>query len=109
VAYEFTIKINNYDCDVSRSTFPYSFLENLPSLLIDGETTDKRFELLGMKIEKGLKRLKQCNPEKYHGLETGLIRDLEDILRAQSNFLPLRPIKNRLFFKRSTRVKTSCS
>jgi hypothetical protein len=56
----------------------------LPSLLCSGPTTDKKEWAKRHRIEIGLKRLKKRNPEKYHILETRLIRDLEEIEKAVS-------------------------
>jgi len=50
-----------------------------PSLLCDGPTTDKKQWAKKHRIERGLKRLKKRNPDKYNTLELRLIRDLEDM------------------------------
>lgn len=49
----------------------------LPSLLLDGATTDRRHWAKRRKIERKLGVLKKRKPEQYHTLETRLIRDLE--------------------------------
>lgn len=54
----------------------------LPSLLLNGPTTDKKEWAKRHRIENGLKRLRTRKPEKYRSLEARLIRDLEDMEKA---------------------------
>jgi hypothetical protein len=54
----------------------------LPSLLCDGPTIDKKQWAKKHRIERGLRRLKKRNLNKYNILELHLIRDLEAIEKA---------------------------
>jgi hypothetical protein len=54
----------------------------LPSLLLNGSTTDKKEWAKRWRIENGLERLRRRKPEKYRCLEARLIRDLEDMEKA---------------------------
>jgi hypothetical protein len=54
----------------------------LPSLLLDGSTTDKKEWAKRRRIENGLERLRKRKPEKYRILEARLIRDLKDMEKA---------------------------
>jgi len=56
--------------------------KKLSSLLCDGPTTNKKQWAKKYRIERGLRRLKKSNPDKYNVLELRLIRDLEDMEKA---------------------------
>jgi hypothetical protein len=56
----------------------------LPSLLIDGETTDKRHWAAHNRVVYQLQQLKKRNPQKFNTLTNKLLMVLEEFERAVS-------------------------
>lgn len=54
----------------------------LPSLLVNGSTTNKRHWAERRRVEYGLSRLRKCKPRLYRTLEARLMRDLEALEAA---------------------------